>query len=94
MTLFAIFNNEVNVVQLRHLSTSHICVTAVTLGTEVTYIIHAYCQFSLEIGPYRFKIEQIIRSLDGAKVVICLESAWTTRNLQCGFLIPETHARP
>lgn len=69
-----IFDPSLVVMKLEQFSDTHIVCVQVDNGKTATYIVSAYFQYSKPIEPYIERIGNIVRLLNGKRIVVCADA--------------------
>lgn len=69
-----VFNRELTIMKLDHLSGEHMVCVQVKKRLLSTYLVCAYFQFSSDIDPYIERIREILISLRGKKIILGIDA--------------------
>lgn len=70
----AVFRSGLTILNLAHLGDSDTVVVCVSTDFGPLYVVSMYCRFGAEFDPYLDRIREILRSLLGCRIVLCLDA--------------------
>lgn len=69
-----VFNNNLTIMRLDHLSCEHIVCAQVESGSLSTYLVSAYFQFSHGIDPYIERLRRVLTALKGKRIILGIDA--------------------